>query len=164
MRSAVRAQSAGAYTTSVVLAALPLLGLGIGAGMGADPLRELLFTRLGAVCAIGAVLFQCAGIAWTSRLIRGAVGGVDAGPVAVGGESRRERPRPARVPNAGRRSADRTVDDSAQLAPARAEPSPEQTSSRRGVDPAAPRVRGSARGSWPANGAAAGRTRRGAGR
>jgi len=55
LRSGVRAQTAGAQATSVLLAALPFVGLALGAGIGAHPLRELLHTRLGAACALTAV-------------------------------------------------------------------------------------------------------------
>jgi tight adherence protein B len=72
LRSSVRAQTAGAQATSVLLAALPFVGLAMGAGIGAHPMRELLHTRLGAACALTAVALQCAGLGWTARLVRGA--------------------------------------------------------------------------------------------
>ena len=72
LRSSVRAQTAGAQATSVLLAALPFVGLAMGAGIGAHPLRELLHTRLGAACALVALALQCAGLGWTARMVRGA--------------------------------------------------------------------------------------------
>jgi tight adherence protein B len=72
-RATVEAQTAGAQATSTLLAALPLAGLGLGAGMGADPVYQLLRTPVGAACGLSAVALQCAGLAWTARLIRGAV-------------------------------------------------------------------------------------------
>ena len=38
--------------------------------MGADPLRILLHTPIGAACAGVAVLLQLVGLAWTNRLAR----------------------------------------------------------------------------------------------
>jgi tight adherence protein B len=66
------AQAAGAQATAMLLAALPLGGIGLGYSIGADPLYILLHTRLGAACAIGAVLLQCAGLLWADRLVAGA--------------------------------------------------------------------------------------------
>jgi tight adherence protein B len=65
------AQSAGAQATAVLLAALPLGGIALGYGIGVDPLAVLLHTALGAACAIGAVLLQCAGLLWADRLVTG---------------------------------------------------------------------------------------------
>lgn len=72
-RESVVAQTAGVRATSWLLAALPAAGLALGYAMGGDPLRVLLHTPLGAACATGALLLQCAGLAWTSSLCRGAV-------------------------------------------------------------------------------------------
>lgn len=65
------AQSAGAQATALLLAALPLGGIGLGYGIGVDPLAVLLHTGLGAGCALGAVLLQCAGLLWADRLASG---------------------------------------------------------------------------------------------
>jgi tight adherence protein B len=40
--------------------------------MGADPVDQLLHTPVGAGCGLGAVVLQCAGLAWTARLVRAA--------------------------------------------------------------------------------------------
>ncbi|WP_433299918.1 hypothetical protein ACQP2F_01580 [Actinoplanes sp. CA-030573] len=64
------AQAAGAQSTATLLAALPLGGIGLGYGIGADPLGVLLHTPLGAACAIGAAGLQSAGLLWSERLIR----------------------------------------------------------------------------------------------
>jgi tight adherence protein B len=64
------AQAAGASATSWLLAALPAAGIGVGYGMGADPLRILLRTPVGGVCAGLALLLQLAGTAWSGRLAR----------------------------------------------------------------------------------------------
>jgi tight adherence protein B len=73
VRLSVAAQTAGAQATTWVLAALPLAGVGLGYGMGVDPARSLLHTPLGAGCAFGALALQCAGLAWASLLVRGAI-------------------------------------------------------------------------------------------
>jgi tight adherence protein B len=72
LRLTVRAQTAGAQATSVLLAGLPVVGLALGASMGADPVDQLLHTPVGAGCGLGAVVLQCAGLAWTARLVRAA--------------------------------------------------------------------------------------------
>jgi tight adherence protein B len=65
------AQGAGAQATAMLLAGLPLGGIGLGVGIGADPVRVLLHTPIGAACAIGAVLLQCGGLLWADRLATG---------------------------------------------------------------------------------------------
>src|SRR6266542_215035 len=72
VRSAVAAQTAGAWTTTWVLAALPAAGAGLGYAMGVDPIRSLLHTPLGAGCTAAALILQCAGLAWVSWLVRSA--------------------------------------------------------------------------------------------
>jgi tight adherence protein B len=76
LRLSVGAQTAGVHATSVLLAGLPVVGLGLGASMGVDPLGRLLHTSVGAGCAIAAVLLQCGGLAWTARLVRSATAGI----------------------------------------------------------------------------------------
>jgi tight adherence protein B len=71
-RISVAGQTAGARATSWLLAALPAAGVGLGYGMGVDPARSLLHTPLGAGCALGALGFQCAGLAWSAWLTRAA--------------------------------------------------------------------------------------------
>jgi tight adherence protein B len=70
-RASAAAQAAGAQATALLLAALPVGGIALGYGIGADPLRVLLHTPLGAGCAAGAVLLQSAGLAWAARLAGG---------------------------------------------------------------------------------------------
>ncbi len=67
-RALASAQSASSQVTAVLLGALPLAGIALGYGMGADPLAMLLETPVGAACAITAVALQCAGLGWTRRL------------------------------------------------------------------------------------------------
>ncbi|WP_258045258.1 type II secretion system F family protein [Streptomyces sp. SM11] len=67
----LRAQLAGAWSTVVVLALLPIAGLGLGAALGAEPLRVLLHTPGGLAClAVGAFL-EAAGLFWACRIVRG---------------------------------------------------------------------------------------------
>lgn len=68
LRLSAAAQGAGIRATAALLTALPLAGIGVGYGMGADPLDVLLHTPVGAVCAGGSLLLQVAGLAWTARL------------------------------------------------------------------------------------------------
>jgi tight adherence protein B len=70
-KASAAAQAAGAQATALLLAALPLAGIGLGYMIGADPLRVLLHTPLGAACAAGAVVLQCAGMLWADRLANG---------------------------------------------------------------------------------------------
>lgn len=71
-RAGADAQAAGARSTALLLAVLPVGGIALGYGIGADPLHVLLRTPVGAACAIGAAVLQCAGLLWTDRLVNGA--------------------------------------------------------------------------------------------
>lgn len=68
--AAAHAQAAGAQLTAVLLAALPIGGIGLGHLIGVDALRILLHTPTGVGCACGAAVLQAAGLAWTRRLQR----------------------------------------------------------------------------------------------
>ncbi len=70
VRLTVAAHAAGTRATAALLGVLPVAGIALGYGMGADPLRVLLHTPVGAVCAFAAVALQLAGLAWTARLSR----------------------------------------------------------------------------------------------
>lgn len=70
IRLVAGAHAAGTRATAGLLAALPVAGIGLGYGMGADPLAILLGTPVGAVCAVVAVALQVVGLAWTDRLAR----------------------------------------------------------------------------------------------
>jgi tight adherence protein B len=72
-RAAVAAQTTGARASAALLALLPVAGVGLGYAMGARPGHALLHTAPGAACALGALLLQYAGLAWTGRLCRAAV-------------------------------------------------------------------------------------------
>ncbi|MEV4406513.1 hypothetical protein AB0J66_30420 [Actinoplanes sp. NPDC049598] len=69
-KASATAQAAGARATAMLLAALPLGGLGLGGVVGADPLHVLLRTPIGGACAVAAVLLQSGGLLWTERLVR----------------------------------------------------------------------------------------------
>lgn len=64
------AQAAGARVTVWLLAGLPAGGVALGYAIGTDPLAVLLHTPIGAACALGALLLQLAGLAWTGRISR----------------------------------------------------------------------------------------------
>ncbi|MDH6119272.1 tight adherence protein B [Kitasatospora sp. GAS204A] len=90
LREEVRSELAGPRTTAVLLAALPVFGLLLGAALGAQPLGILLHTPLGWGClAVGAAL-EVAGLCWSGRIVRGALAdlGVDAGAVVRPGGRR----------------------------------------------------------------------------
>ncbi len=70
VRRRALAQTAGATATAVLLALLPAAGLGLGYAIGADPLRVLLHTGIGAACAVVTLVLQVAGVLWTARLAR----------------------------------------------------------------------------------------------
>ena len=65
------AQAAGAQATAMLLAVLPFGGIGLGVAIGADPVRVLLHTPVGAACAVGALLLQVGGLLWADRLTAG---------------------------------------------------------------------------------------------
>lgn len=67
--AAAAAQAAGARATAWLLAALPAGGIGLGYAIGTNPLRVLLYTPVGAGCALGALVLQLAGLVWSDRLV-----------------------------------------------------------------------------------------------
>lgn len=69
-REELRAQLAGAWSTVAVLALLPVLGLGLGAALGADPLKVLLHSPAGLVCLVMGAAFEAAGLLWATRIVR----------------------------------------------------------------------------------------------
>lgn len=66
----LRAQLAGARSTTVVLALLPLVGLLIGTGLGADPLRVLLHSPVGWGCLLAGGVLEALGLLWCRRIVR----------------------------------------------------------------------------------------------
>ncbi|GAB3852532.1 hypothetical protein GCM10029963_42280 [Micromonospora andamanensis] len=73
--AAAMAQASGARATAWLLAALPLGGIGLGYGIGVDPLQVLLHTPVGGGCAIAAVGLQVVGLLWSERLAATSGGG-----------------------------------------------------------------------------------------
>lgn len=74
-REELRAQLAAPRSTVALLALLPVFGLVLGAGLGADPLGTLLRTPAGLGCLAAGGLLEWAGLAWTARIVRTAEGG-----------------------------------------------------------------------------------------
>jgi tight adherence protein B len=72
LRGGVAAQLSSAQATAVVLLALPVAGLWVGAALGTHPVRQLLHTPLGAACAVAAAALQCGGFLWTGAMVRAA--------------------------------------------------------------------------------------------
>jgi tight adherence protein B len=87
------AQAAGAQATAWLLAGLPAGGIALGYAIGADPLRVLLHTPIGAGCTVGAIVLQIAGLAWADRLVRPPASKLGLRPPAptAGFEARRAR-------------------------------------------------------------------------
>lgn len=70
----VAAQLAGARSTAALLAVLPLLGIGLGAAMGARPLHVLLGTERGQVAMLVGAGLDALGLLWTARIVKAAGG------------------------------------------------------------------------------------------
>lgn len=69
-RTRTEAALAGARATAAVLAVLPVLGIGLGQLMGANPLRVLLFSGIGTyLLPLGAGL-ACTGLLWADEITR----------------------------------------------------------------------------------------------
>ncbi|WP_282696101.1 type II secretion system F family protein [Streptomyces sp. CC208A] len=73
-REALRAELAGAWATVAVLATLPVAGIGLGAALGAEPLRILLHTPAGGACLLLGGALEAAGLWWAARIVRGGNG------------------------------------------------------------------------------------------
>ncbi|WP_099040835.1 type II secretion system F family protein [Mycobacterium neglectum] len=67
--SRVEAGMAGARTTAAVLSGLPVIGIGLGQLIGADPLTFLLSGGFGEWLLVIGVLLACAGLLWCDRII-----------------------------------------------------------------------------------------------
>jgi tight adherence protein B len=66
----VEAALAGPRTTALLLAGLPVLGLGLAAASGADPVAVLVGTGPGRLCLAGGVLLDATGLWWVERWAR----------------------------------------------------------------------------------------------
>lgn len=69
-RADLRAQLAGPRATVVMLAGLPVLGLLLGAALGADPLHVLLHTGAGLGCLLVGGVLEGVGARWALRIVR----------------------------------------------------------------------------------------------
>lgn len=68
-RRTVEAVLAGPRASALLLAGLPLLGIALGAAMGARPLSVLTATRGGQLLCLAGVLLDVAGLLWMRRLL-----------------------------------------------------------------------------------------------
>lgn len=71
LHAAVRTAAAGPKLTQLVLALLPLGGVGLGQLMGVSPLATLAGTPLGWLCLVVGAFLLATGWWWSSRLIQG---------------------------------------------------------------------------------------------
>jgi len=72
-RRAVEAELAGPRATALLLAGLPLAGLGLSAALGADPVQILLHTPIGIACLLAGLTADLLGVLWTRALVARAV-------------------------------------------------------------------------------------------
>lgn len=68
-RRAVEAELAGPRATAAMLALLPLAGIALAAGLGADPMHVLLRTPVGLFCLVTGVGLDLLGLRWTARMV-----------------------------------------------------------------------------------------------
>ncbi|MFJ9441909.1 type II secretion system F family protein [Kitasatospora sp. NPDC101235] len=71
----IAGELAGPRTTIAVLAALPGVGLLLGAALGARPLEVLLHTPAGLGCLVAGAVLEGLGVLWTARIVRAAAHG-----------------------------------------------------------------------------------------
>lgn len=67
-RADVRATAAGHRATVALLAGLPVLGLAMGSGIGAEPVRILTTTTIGQILLVAGVALELLGLAWSRQL------------------------------------------------------------------------------------------------
>lgn len=73
LRLELRTTTAGPRASAMLLAGLPVLGLAMGSGVGADPWRVLTTTGTGQVLLVVGVALELAGLSWSGRLVRRAL-------------------------------------------------------------------------------------------
>lgn len=73
LRQELRTATAGPRASAMLLAGLPVLGLAMGSGVGADPWRVLTTTRPGQVLLVIGVALELAGLSWSAHLVRRAL-------------------------------------------------------------------------------------------
>ncbi|AWB91001.1 type II secretion system F family protein [Aeromicrobium chenweiae] len=64
----VQAGAGPARATGRLMAVLPVVGLGLGSGMGGDPVAVLTGTWIGVTCLAAGCALACLGIAWVERI------------------------------------------------------------------------------------------------
>ncbi|MBA2473381.1 MAG: type II secretion system F family protein [Pseudonocardiales bacterium] len=67
-RAELRATAAGHRATVALLAGLPILGLAMGSGIGAEPVRILTSTTIGGILLLTGVALELLGLAWSRRM------------------------------------------------------------------------------------------------
>jgi tight adherence protein B len=75
-RRRVAAELAAPKATARLLAGLPVLGVGMGYLMGADPVGLLVSTPVGAALLVTGLAFETAGLLWVGRIARAAERGM----------------------------------------------------------------------------------------
>lgn len=74
VRQAVEAELAGPQATAGLLTVLPLAGVALAAGLGADPVHVLLHTPIGLGCLVLGTGLDLLGRWWTTKLVASAGG------------------------------------------------------------------------------------------
>lgn len=72
-RQELRTAMASSRASALLLAALPLLALAMGSGIGADPWHVLVATPVGNLLLVVGAALELAGLTWASRLVRRAL-------------------------------------------------------------------------------------------
>jgi tight adherence protein B len=72
-RLELRTATAAPRASALLLAGLPLLGLAMGSGVGADPWAVLTTTGTGQMLLVAGVALEALGLTWSQRLVRRAV-------------------------------------------------------------------------------------------
>lgn len=72
-RLELRSATAGPRASALLLAGLPVLGLAMGSGVGADPWAVLTTTGTGQVLLVLGVILELAGVVWSRRLVERAL-------------------------------------------------------------------------------------------
>jgi tight adherence protein B len=73
-REEVEADLEGPRTSAMLLAGMPVFGLGLGAGLGGHPVHVLLRTPVGWACLALGTALELLGLWWTNRIVRAAGG------------------------------------------------------------------------------------------
>ena len=68
-RLELHSATAGSRASAALLAGLPVLGLVMGGGVGADPWHVLTTTPTGQVLLVAGVGLEVTGLAWSARLV-----------------------------------------------------------------------------------------------